>query len=73
MRKDCHPGNQVDTAQSRASRPATGAGAPASQKVEARRLQVLTKQREALEAEIQALEVEVNVMVRFNMHNDSWC
>ncbi|KAJ7729528.1 Spc19-domain-containing protein [Mycena maculata] len=51
----------VDTAQSRTARPT--AGAPASQKMEARRLQLLTKQREALESEIEALEAEVNAMV----------
>lgn len=32
--------------------------------MEARRLQLLTKQREALESEVQALEAEVNEMVR---------
>ncbi|KAJ6593586.1 Spc19-domain-containing protein [Mycena capillaripes] len=52
---------KVDTAQPR-SRPA--AGAPASQKMEARRLQSLTKQREALELEVQALEAEVIAMER---------
>ncbi|KAJ7647611.1 Spc19-domain-containing protein [Roridomyces roridus] len=52
--------NKVDTAQSRTSRPA--AGAPASQKMEARRLQLLTKQREALEYEVQGLEAEVLAM-----------
>ncbi|KAJ7928499.1 Spc19-domain-containing protein [Mycena leptocephala] len=53
---------KVDTAQSRTSRPT--AGAPASQKMEARRLQLLTKQREALEIEVQTLEAEVNTMER---------
>jgi hypothetical protein len=57
-----YPVNQVDTAQSRTSRPT--AGAPASQKMEARRLQLLTKQREALEMEVQTLEAEVDTMVR---------
>ncbi|KAJ6495683.1 hypothetical protein C8R47DRAFT_368969 [Mycena vitilis] len=53
---------KVDTAQSRTARPT--AGASASQKLEARRLQQLTKQREALELEVQALEAEVNDMER---------
>ncbi|KAJ7714931.1 hypothetical protein B0H14DRAFT_3098964 [Mycena olivaceomarginata] len=44
----------------RRSRPTVGA--PASQKLEARRLQMLTKQREALEAEVLALEEEINAM-----------
>ncbi|KAJ7782791.1 Spc19-domain-containing protein [Mycena metata] len=53
---------KVDTAQARTARPTVGA--PASQKAEARRLQLLTKQREALEIEVQALETEVNAMER---------
>ncbi|KAJ7350405.1 Spc19-domain-containing protein [Mycena albidolilacea] len=53
---------KVDTAQSRTARPTVGA--PASQKMEARRLQMLTKQREALEAEVLALEEEINAMER---------
>ncbi|KAF7298101.1 hypothetical protein HMN09_01031500 [Mycena chlorophos] len=47
---------RVDTV--RSMRP-TAPGAPAAQKLEARRLQQLTRQREALENEIQALEAEL--------------
>ncbi|KAJ7072607.1 hypothetical protein C8F01DRAFT_1045321 [Mycena amicta] len=52
---------KVNTAQSRTARP-TAPGAPAAQKQEARRLQQLTKQREALESEIRALEAELEGM-----------
>ncbi|KAK7057492.1 DASH complex subunit SPC19 [Favolaschia claudopus] len=48
---------KLDTAQSRTTRPT--ASAPASRKMDARRLQTLTKQREALELEVQALETEL--------------
>ncbi|KAJ7209676.1 Spc19-domain-containing protein [Mycena pura] len=50
--------SQLGMAQSRTTRPTA-----ASQKMEARRLQLLTKQREALESEIQALEAELDAVV----------
>ncbi|KAJ6497770.1 Spc19-domain-containing protein [Mycena sanguinolenta] len=52
---------KVDTAQSRTAR--STVGAPASQKMQARRLQMLTKQREALEMEVQALEAELDATI----------
>ncbi|KAF7321515.1 hypothetical protein MKEN_00672400 [Mycena kentingensis (nom. inval.)] len=50
---------KVDVAQQKTTRP-TAPGAPAAQKQEAHRLQQLTKQREALESEIRALEAELD-------------
>lgn len=40
------------------------AGATATQKMEARRLQLLTKQRERLENDVRALEEEIMLLVR---------
>ncbi|KAJ7076876.1 Spc19-domain-containing protein [Mycena belliarum] len=62
QKKEAALQTKVVTAQSRTARPT--AGVPASQKLEARRLQLITKQREALETEVQALEAEVNALVR---------
>jgi len=51
---------KVDAAQAAQSRPARGAtGTWASNKLEARRLQMLATQRERLEEEMEALEAEV--------------
>lgn len=47
--------------QSRPARALTGTSA--SNKLEARRLQMLIKQRERLEEEVQALETEIDQMV----------
>jgi len=49
-----------DKVESARSRPT---GATTAQKLEARRLQMLTKQRERLEEEVKALEVEVEALV----------
>jgi hypothetical protein len=51
----------VEEAQSRPKRPTTGTSA--SHKLEMRRLQVLTKQRERLEQELNTLTSEVNALV----------
>lgn len=53
---------QVEVAQSKPIRP--GTGTIASQKLKTRRLQMVTKQRERLEAEVAALEAEVKSLVR---------
>lgn len=45
--------------------PRNATGTSAVQKLEARRLQALTKQREKLEAEVRALEEEVLQSVRY--------
>lgn len=52
---------KVDSARSKPSRPTAGIIGP--QKLDARRLQMLTKQRERLEEEVKALESEVNALV----------
>jgi hypothetical protein len=53
---------KVETARSKPTRTVTGA--TAAQKLEARRLQMLAKQRERLEEEVRALESEVEALVR---------
>lgn len=56
---------KVDAAQVAQSRPTRGAtGTWASNKLEARRLQMLATQREHLEEEMEALEAEVKQLVR---------
>ena len=55
---------QVQAAQAAQSRPARApTGTSASNKLEARRLQMLAKQRERLEEELEALESEVEQLV----------
>lgn len=55
---------QVEAAKAAQSRPARVlVGTSASNKLEARRLQMLTKQRERLEDELAALQVEVEQLV----------
>lgn len=64
---------QAEAAKATQSRPARAPiGTSASNKLEARRLQMLTKQRERLEDELVALEAEVEQQVsaqlQCNMH-----
>ena len=55
---------QVEASKAAQSRPARVlVGTSASNKLEARRLQMLTKQRERLEDELAALQVEVEQLV----------
>ncbi|KAF7315189.1 hypothetical protein MIND_00033300 [Mycena indigotica] len=58
---------KADTMQSRTTRH-TAPNAPAAQKLEARRLQQLTRQREALELEIEALEAELTASRPFTRY-----
>lgn len=54
--------SQIEAGRSRPPRSATGT--TAAQKLEARRIQTLTKQREKLEEEARVLEEEVKALVR---------
>ncbi|KAL0577451.1 hypothetical protein V5O48_004520 [Marasmius crinis-equi] len=57
---------KIDVAKSRPLKPSAGR-TMASQKLEQRRLNTLTRQREQLEADLEALEAEVKQMVRVSL------